>query len=116
MKRNYILLVITIILISAGLYFYMTDNKSTSSRERQKEYDFALTDTASITKIVITDKTPGNRRGGRVQSRAYCPAGKALPGFAFPFSLKSDTHAPFAMDECRSQPTRFQRKQGFNHD
>ncbi len=57
MKKNIILIIIVTALAVTGWYLYKSSPKSTTSSVTQ-EYDFAMPDTAAITKIVIEDKTP----------------------------------------------------------
>ena len=57
MNKNIILVIIVVALAALGLYLFNTSPKGTTSSVTS-EYDFAMPDTAAITKIVITDKTP----------------------------------------------------------
>jgi hypothetical protein len=58
MKKNIILLIIVLVLAAAGLYLFKSDSGITSAGSTANDYDFAIPDTASITKIVIEDKSP----------------------------------------------------------
>ena len=57
MKRNTLLIIVVLLLVAVGIYLVMTPEKSTIA-DSKDEYQFAVKDTASITKIVIRDKTP----------------------------------------------------------
>ena len=57
MKRNLILLILVVILLAVGGYLFLNSSRSTIS-DQVDEYAFAVKDTASITKIIIRDKSP----------------------------------------------------------
>lgn len=68
MKKNLIYLIVFLVLLAvAGWLFSESNGKSTLAGP--ENYDFAVKDTASITKIVISDKSPKkvvvNRKGKR---------------------------------------------------
>ena len=58
MKKNIVLAIIVLALAASGLYMFKSNSNSKSSTLLTSEYDFAIPDTASITKISIEDKTP----------------------------------------------------------
>ena len=58
MKKNIILALIVLALAAAGLFLFKSKSGSTSITSASNDYDFAIPDTASITKIVIEDKEP----------------------------------------------------------
>ena len=59
MRKNTVLAILVFALAAMGLYMFKSNSNSKSSSSIvTNEYDFAIPDTASITKIVIEDKTP----------------------------------------------------------
>lgn len=58
MKKNIILAIIVLALAAAGFYLFKSQSGTTSIGTAANAHDFAIPDTASITKIVIEDKTP----------------------------------------------------------
>ena len=57
MKKNIILVIVVIVLGGIGVYLATSSNSKTST-SAVSEYDFAIPDTASITRIEISDKKP----------------------------------------------------------
>jgi len=57
MNKNIILVIIVLALAALGLYLFNSSPKGTTSTVTH-DYDFAMPDTAAITKIVIEDKVP----------------------------------------------------------
>ncbi len=55
MKNNKILILLLVILIAAAIYFFMTQTSGTIGSSAGEKSDFAIEDTASISKIFITD-------------------------------------------------------------
>ena len=53
MKKNLPILIITFVLAAIAVFFLLTQRKSTVKEELK---DFAISDTASVTKIFIADK------------------------------------------------------------
>jgi hypothetical protein len=58
-KKGLIYLVIIVVLGAITWYLLKENNNQTSIQAIEAEYAFAFEDTASVTKIIITDKTPG---------------------------------------------------------
>lgn len=54
MKKNRLLIVVVLVLISITAYFVLTNNKGTIDKELS---DFAFKDTAAITKVFLADRT-----------------------------------------------------------
>jgi hypothetical protein len=59
MKKGIIYIVIIAVLTAVAYYLVRESNYQTSIQNIEAEYDFAIADTASVTKIIISDKTPG---------------------------------------------------------
>ncbi|WP_421754744.1 DUF4340 domain-containing protein [Croceimicrobium sp.] len=57
MKKNLLYLIVFIVLLAVAGYL-LSEDKGNSSLEGPQNYAFAVKDTASITKIVLSDKTP----------------------------------------------------------
>ena len=69
-----------LVLAAVGFYFSQQNKKSTITESTKAAYDFTIKDTASITKIVIKDKTPSavtlTRGNGRWMVNNLKPARK----------------------------------------
>jgi len=59
MKKNLLYLTVFIVLLAAAGYL-LTEDPGTSTLDGADNYDFAVSDTAAVTKIVISDKTPSS--------------------------------------------------------
>ena len=57
MKKNLLYLIVFVVLLLVAGYF-LSENGGTSTLEGPENYDFAIKDTASIDKVIISDKTP----------------------------------------------------------
>lgn len=57
MKKNLLYLIVFVVLLLVAGYF-LSEDGGTSTLEGPENYDFAIKDTASINKIIISDKTP----------------------------------------------------------
>lgn len=60
MKRNTLILIAVVVLAAIGIYFGTKTNPKSTTELLKESYAFAVEDTASITRIVMTDKTPAS--------------------------------------------------------